>query len=395
MDNELDPNEVTDTSFINDIREDFRCITFSKYKKTQVKTQLIENLSKSKIEQSCYWSAELVCSGHFLDLWEIILVYYGKYIHLANPKLAVYLNNRYTIFKNIISQSIFTNILQLRNNEKIRRLFAEIIVILAFSKKKHSIDPLKINRVEEFDITQMTERLKAPNIIISPFFQSKDPKELFIAINEFSFAISTESKNTLNACYWIEWIIEFDIICKTRKEPCRCQRRAYDVEPKYQMDIIWLIWDAIFHYAHIQCDAFIVNLLDSLLGLFTIKYTTAMAKKRRHILYSAVSMMTEHVVRDIEIISNKDIVHSVVENINTIYKEIKKNEETPPTDYLYHGLENEKKKSIAESMRKMEIMRNMVAVEIKTPAENLATEILTPTPLPPLADIKDYSNLNT
>jgi hypothetical protein len=370
-DSELDPNQVLDTSFINDIREDFRCITFSKYKKTQAKNELLESLSKSKIEQSCYWSAELICSGHYIDIWEIILTYYGKHVHLANPKLAVYLENRYVIFNNIINQSIFTNMLQLRNNEKIRKLFAELMVVLALSNKKHGIDHVKINRIEEFDITQMPERLKAPNIhYIAPFFQPKDPKELFIAINEFSYAISKDSKNTLTACYWIEWIIEFDIICKGKKQICKCQRRPYAIEPKYQMDIIWIIWDALFYYAQEETDIFIVNILNALLGLFSIKYTSAMAKKRRHILYNAVFIITEHVSRDIEIVNNKEMIKFVVENINTIYKEIKKNEETPRTDYLYMGLDD-KYKSIAESMRKMEIMNNMVAVEIKTPEENL------------------------
>ena len=374
MDNELDPNQVNDPTFINDIREDFRCITFSKYKKTQVKTKLLESLFKSKIEQSCYWSAELICSGHILDLWEIILTYYGKHIHLANPKLAVYLNNRYMIFSNIVNQSIFTNILQLRNNEKIRQLFGEIIVVLALSQKKHTIEPIKINRVEEFDITQIPDRLKAPDIeYIKPFFKSKDPKELIIAVNEFSYAISTLSKNTLTACYWIEWMIEFDVICKTRKQPCHCERRPYEVEPKYQMDIIWIIWDSIFHYAGLKGDDFIINILTSLHGLFTIKYTTAVSKKRRHLLYTAVSLLTEHVPRDTEIVAKKEIIKTAVANINTIYKDIKKNEETPKTEYLYMGLENDKNKSVAESMRKMEIMNNMVAVEIKTPEENLVS----------------------
>jgi hypothetical protein len=40
-------------------------------------------------------------------------------------------------------------------------------------------------------------------------------------------------------------------------------------------------------------------------------------------------------------------------------------------EFLYMGLENDKNKSIAESMRKMDIMNNMVAVEFKTPMENL------------------------
>jgi hypothetical protein len=370
---DLDPNPAEDTSFINDIREDFRCISFSGYKMTQVKTQIIENMLKQRIEQSIYWSSELICSGHFLELWESIFMYYGKYIYLGNAKLAVYLDKRYQIFKNIMEQSIFTNILQLRNNEKIRKLFAEIIFILCISPKKHCIEYIKINRVEEFDITQMTERLKAPTVeYIVPFFQKKDPYELIIALNEFSYNISKDSFNTIDACYWIEWFIEFDLICKSKKQPCHCERRLqYKVENKYQMDVIWLIWDSLLFYCKSEKNEFIQSIMNSLLHLFCVKYTSSTAKKRRYILYMAVGLMTEHVNCEIEIINkeNKDLLKIVIENINIIYKDIKKNEKNPKMNYLFSGLQNDKKKNIENSLKKMEMMNQLVAPEMKEPTE--------------------------
>lgn len=373
----MSSTNISDNSLINDIRtsSQFKGISFSRFKKTEVRKQFVENLMKSKIEPACYWAAELICAGHFGDVWECILYFFGKHIHLGNPKIVVYLEKRYTVFRNIMQQGHFINELQLRNNSTVRKIFAEIITIITLSNKKNSFETIKINRVEEFDMTQMTERLKAPNTqYAEPIMHSEDPKELFIAINEFAYHISNEKPNMLLACYWIEWIIEFDIICKKRKEPCLCKRRKLNVDNKYQRDIIWIIWDALIYYSensnpnlnsNSNPNPFIQNIMNSLKTLFCIKYTTASCKKRKYLLYFAVELLTEIVPTNIELISNKEVIENVTEKIDQIYKQIKKNEESPNTDYLFSNLDTQN--NFENSVKKLEMLQTL---DIATKSEN-------------------------
>lgn len=346
---------------INDIRTptEFKGESFSKYKKAEVRNQLIENMSKGKIEPACYWSAELICAGHFMELWETILHYCGKHIHLGNPKIVSYLELRFQVFRNIIQQGHHLNELQLRNNPNIRKLFAEIIAVLTYSNRKHSFESIKINRVEEFDMTQMTERLKAPSMkYAEPIFKKEDPKELFIAINEFAFHLSKERQNMLNACYWVEWVIEFDLICRKRKQSCLCEKRTkLSVENKFQRDIIWLVWDSLLYYTDELNNPFITKLMNSIMTLFCIKYTSGSCKKRRYLLYFAVALLTEHVPIDIELIIKKELIQNIVEKIDEVYKQIKKNEHSPNTEYLFNNLDKET--NFEKSIRKLEIMGSM------------------------------------
>lgn len=341
---------------INDVRiaKDFAGISFSNYKKSDVKKELLRAINNNKIEEAFNWSAELICAGHYLELWENIILITSKNIHLGNPKLPIYLNMRFSNFKDIIQNGYTGNELALRNSDKIRKLFAEIITVLCTSNKKPSFENIKIKK-EEFDMISLTSKVKAPDISYASKVQKPgDPKELFLSINELMYCI--ESKDTLSCCYWIEWIMEFDAMCRKKKQLLNCEYRTFvNVEDKFAKDVIWIVWDALF----VNCTGEIENkILNNLLSLFMIKYNFSSKKKRRYLLYFAVEIITETVDLKMDMIQDYEIIKKTLSNVNVIYKSIKKNERAPKTDYLFNNVSG--RSNLEKTIEKLDKINKLI-----------------------------------
>lgn len=346
---------------IDDCRqiEDFKKTTISQFKKLDVLKEFTKCLYQKKMEDATFFGAELICSGHLLDLWNSILQYSSQYVHYGNPKLPIYLIDRYNTFKTIMSTKYTQNELEARNDKDIRHLFTEIIYILCFSQIKHILQPIKI-KTEQLQLMEVNNLMQADNISYGKkFFLHNDPKELFIPINEFAYHVSIKSHSKHDSIFWMEWILAYESNCKKRKHKLSCEPRTFtNVHSSFQKDIIWIIWEIILDEAK-QLSTLHIKIIKSLFDLFSIRYSTGVKKKRKFILYNALYLICESFSFNIPISPNGMEELDSVRLNNKTYKQIKKNEKVKKSDYLFHGLQDPSKHSRDMTMKKLNIMNEL------------------------------------
>jgi hypothetical protein len=286
---------------IEDIRteDQFKVMTFSKYKRTDVKREWMNTMNKGLLEACCNWTTELICSGLLLDVWELIFLYSFRHIHRGNPKLPLYLDMRYQGFKKIMED---TTVLEVRNNPEIRKLFLEMVCVLASSKRSHAYEIVPIPKEEGIPKT----RLKAPTIEFNKAFRKNDPKELFIPMNEFSYML--HEKNAIGACFWIEWLLAF------------FHKRKCVLTDRQSKDPIWLVWETILVYAK---EPMVEKIVRASLSLFSAAYSPSSKEKRRFMMYYAITLCCEPVAFDVEIITNKKIIEQAYVKGDLLFQEKK------------------------------------------------------------------------
>jgi hypothetical protein len=305
---------------------DFRIFTFSNYKKTEVKAAYIDTMLREKMEASCYWCAELLCSGHLADLWDALVYFMSKYVHIANPKLPLYIHHCYTQFAHKMNTDMmYCTELDARNDADLRRLFIEMTAVMVVSRKKSGLEHIKIDRAEEFNMAKTTaDRLKAPSSqYAARVFRPDDPPEVYIAVNELCFHI--EMRDCKNAFYWVDWLLELDTICRRRKEPLvGTPRRHTPVADKYYTDVVWLIWDVFAAAA--AASSFVDKVVDSLYRLFCVRYTSGICKKKRFLLYHTICILTEPLDLDTPVFGNKDSIKLILQQLDAIFLPIHEKE---------------------------------------------------------------------
>ena len=158
--------------------------------------------------------------------------------------------------------------------------------------------------------------------------------------------------------YWYEWIIEYENICKKKKKNASVKEELYAPYGSHN-DIIWIVWDILFYYSeptnslnkNTNFLPIINKVIKSLYSLFTIKYKPTFKSKRKYIIYYAFSILTDNIDFNISITNETEKIQAIVEKINNLYKDIKKNEVSPNTDYLFKNIKKSNMEKTIEKNR--------------------------------------------
>lgn len=292
--------------------------TFCGYKKSDVFNELNKCLIDNRIENCCYWTAEILCSGFIDLLWEKIIIFSSIYININNPLLPQFIFQKHSEYQILKKKCKSKNFIELRNCYETRKQLFEIIITLCLSKKINIPNIPKIYN-EDFDIFNIQNKLQAKNNhSIDIIFKPNDPLELKIPMNEFIFNLN--NKNLNYSIFWLCWMIEYDKKITKKEKKFICHRRSIEnIDEKYKDDISWLIWNSIFYCAR---DSVYLEQIKYLYQIYKINFNKSKKNSRISLFIHSILFIIEKIDNSIPLKNREDIIISAINNSDIIFQKL-------------------------------------------------------------------------
>ncbi len=323
---------ISDAIRINDSRmiKDFKEQVFGGYKLSAASAALDKALLEDKVEPALHWGLQLLLSGTVQPLWNKLITFACKVINIYNPALPEFLYNKTQAWSHITDNARYTkdNILTLRNHPTVRLLLAEIITIIAISKKR-KLNTLPRIKKEEFIIDNFKAKLAAKdNSLVDGIFQDGDPAEIRIAANEMAFQLY--HGNLAKTLYWLNWILEWEKINTKKYGKYECASRiTSDVDGKYYKDVVWLIWAVVNRLRGLKLaitGGFVNSQIEYLWKMYCFRFApSARARKLPLIIWSIIYMI-ENVDTSIPLVDKPAVLFQSLLGMDKIIATLKAQE---------------------------------------------------------------------
>ena len=293
--------------------------TVSGYKRADIKKELNKSMLTGDIVKTCDLSAELLASGCGNMVWDIILEISSNYIN--NPKIFSWLLFNYKKYKKI--ENMFTKKIEIRNNQEVRNIIADVSVVLSMhDKDKKRFKSLPVIYDEDFLNKNITKNIVMKEFIIEEYMSDNDQTEVKLAINEIAFYLKKKVP-LRNAIYWYLWLIKLEKFKKKNKISFDCkERKVSNISSKHSKDWIWLLWIVIINITKDKNNPIILQEISSIFLLFVMDYKIGSKMNRKNLIFNAMYILKEKCDWSKPLVKKYSIRIQACANINAIYRDI-------------------------------------------------------------------------
>lgn len=306
--------------------------SYSGHSKSAVLAQWNKSLQKQQFEEACHWTAELDISHWHKDLWQKIITFTSKHVHLHCPKLPLIVARNFAYYQIFLIQHHHQDRseCQPRNQPQLRQNLCQVIGLLSLSSKGpvYTIPSVDIQKIDASELVSGTHAW------LMPFQSAQDDSSVLRIVS--TLLCQLEMHNTHKVMYWLGILIEYDKYKKQLKESVQmasrkpilpndsCYKHVF-VHGSHACDWVWLVWHAVLH----GCVAMgkpkaCVDTLKALGYLFSFDYTTSKRNARMPILIHALQLVYTDVQWNKSVYTNQTepLIDRACHNFHILYKDI-------------------------------------------------------------------------
>ncbi len=295
-------------------------LSFSNFKKTDVKKRFMNCLKNNELDNSLYWGVELDLSGEQEYIWNQILYFYCDYVNIYNSSFILYYFKRYESFIHY-SKNIYKEKYDYRNSLKMRNHLCELISTIVCSNY-NTIQKLPKISNNDFDFNNHILLCKEINEI-NNIILINDPKDIIVPCNEILYILSNNhnSSDYKKKClFWINWLFTWDKQFNNNL----VFRKIDNIDSKYYHNIHWIIWEIIFYSIKKKRNKNLNNKIQCYFYFFKHNYKKQI-QKNKLIVCAIMLILENNKYNDMTFFQNYDKILKSNMNINYIYNLVYQN----------------------------------------------------------------------
>ena len=308
-------------------------VSYTGHPKTAVLGAWQKCLQKQQYEEACHWTAELDASGWQADIWQKLIVYASKHVHMHCPKLPLLLARNYAYYQLYLTQHaqrIGEPTHQPRNHPQLQQNLCQLIGLVTLSSKgpMYTLPSIDVTKVDDRELVIGTHAW------LMPHKSDADNKNVLRMLS--TMLCHVENKCTHKMFYWLSVLVEYDKHQKKNKAPItmagrkpllpddRSYKHVY-LEGANATDWVWLLWlglaQGTMAFSKPRACA---DTLKALCYLFSLDYTTSKRNTRMPLLLHALQLVCADADWGASVYQsvNVDMISKACANVHLLYQDI-------------------------------------------------------------------------